>query len=159
MLVKRLINGDEEAFRIIYERYWSRLYQLCFYYTRSREDTEDILIGIFMSLWNNRGNTAIENPESYLVKAAKNQSLKYLLKQQRQRRRALLLKSATTGLADENDAPDLCLETKELSLHIHNQVQALPEKTRKIFVLNREGGLTYEEISGYLGISVKTVEY
>lgn len=156
-LIKGLQKGDEEAFRLIYEQYWSKLYSLCFYYTQSREDTEDMLIAIFMSLWNNREVIEIENLESYLVKAAKNQSLKYILKQQRQKKHASLLEQEAVYF--EDNSPDRLLEIKELSCHINNQVQSLPEKTKKIFLLNRENGLTYQEIACSLGISVKTVEY
>ena len=38
-------------------------------------------------------------------------------------------------------------------------MQDLPEKTRAIFILNREKGLTYPEIASSMGVSVKTVEY
>jgi RNA polymerase sigma-70 factor (ECF subfamily) len=158
-LIGRLKKGDEEAFKVIYERYWSKLYELCFYYTRSREDTEDTLMRIFMSLWNNRDKVNIENLEPYLVKAAKNQSFKYIQKQQQQRERIHLLKKQAAFFTDDSDSPDRVMEIKELDLQIQDHVESLPEKTKRIFVLNREKGLTYQEIACSLSISVKTVEY
>lgn len=157
-LIRGLKKGDEKAFKLIYDQYWSKLYSLCFYYTHSKEDTEDMLIAIFMSLWNNRQTIEIENLESYLIKAAKNQSLKYIVKQSRQKKQAVLLEKGTLCFEDP-ESPEKLMEMKELSHWIDHQLQSLPEKTKKIFLLNRENGLTYQEIARSLDISVKTVEY
>lgn len=159
LLTARLKNGDQEAFKQIYERFWEKLYQVSYYYTHSREDSEDILINIFMAVWNNRQKIEIEYLESYLVKAVKNQSLKYIIRQQRVREQIRKLEENASKSATAADSPQSQLEVKELSLHIDHQVQSLPEKTKTIFLLNRENGLTYEQIARSLGVSVKTVEY
>lgn len=156
--VIRLKNGDEKAFKYLYERYWSKVYEICFYYTHSREDSEDMLVSIFMSLWNNRDKITIENPEAYLIKAARNQSFKYLQKlQQHKKQTNMLIMKALSY--EESDSPDKLLELKELSDEISRGLQSLPEKTRKIFLLNREMGMTYEQIACNLELSEKTVEY
>lgn len=158
-LTSRLKDGDEEAFKQIYERFWEKLYQVSYYYTHSKEDSEDILINIFMAVWNNREKIEIEYMESYLVKAVKNQSLKYIIKQQRVREHIRKLEENALKSTTAADSPEIQLEIKELSRHLDNQVQSLPEKTKTIFLLNRENGLTYEQIAHSLGVSVKTVEY
>lgn len=158
-LMTRLAKGDEKAFRMIYDHYWEKLFGICFYFTRSREDTEDLLMGIFSSLWRNREQAAIDNLDAYLAKAAKNQSLKYILRKQRQQDQLLLLKKRMADRKFDHESPEKLLEYKELDHHISGQLQQLPEKTKTIFVLNREKGLTYAEIAKRLGISVKTVEY
>lgn len=156
-LTARLQKGDEKAFRIIYERYWEKLFHTCFYFTRSREDTEDMLMGIFSSLWHNRETAAIENLDAYLARAAKNQSLKFILRRQKQQRQLQVLRKRMEDHTPES--PELLLEYKELDSQLSGQVQELPEKTKAIFILNREKGLSYPEIARTLGISVKTVEY
>jgi RNA polymerase sigma factor (sigma-70 family) len=50
------------------------------------------------------------------------------------------------------------LEVQELEGRIFDALQALPEKCRQVFTMNRFEGLKYAEISEKLGISVKTVE-
>lgn len=159
LLTSRLKNGDEDAFKQIFERFWEKLYQTSYYYTHSREDSEDILINVFMAVWNNRARIEIDHLEAYLVKAIKNQSLKYILKQQRRREQIQQHQRKVLQSVVETDSPERQLEIKEFSLHLDNQLQSLPEKTKKIFLLNRERGLTYEQIAHTLGVSVKTVEY
>jgi RNA polymerase sigma-70 factor (ECF subfamily) len=158
-LLRRLSRDEKKSFEIIYERYWERLYHLCFYYTLSREEAEDLVMNVFTSLWKNRSGTEISNLEYYLVKAAKNQSLKFILKQQRKREQLHILKERNSSLLDSNHSPDQLLEAKELSSRFYNNLKILSPKTQKIFLLNREKGFTYEQIARALGISIKTVEY
>ncbi len=159
VLLERLSKGEKKAFRIIYERYWERLYHLCFYYTSSREEAEDLVMNVFLSLWKNRSKIQIDNLQHYLVKAAKNQSLKFILKQQKQREQIQQFKERSKGSLNLNHSPEHLLEAKELSCRFYNHLDGLSPKTRQIFLLNREKGFTYEQIAGFLGVSVKTVEY
>jgi RNA polymerase sigma-70 factor (family 1) len=148
----------EDAFKAIYEQYWSKLYSVCFYTVASREAAEDMVMEIFLSLWHNREKLEIENLEHYLVRAAKNKALKYLIKQKR--KAAQLHKMIhVMGVEHTIHAPENRLEMKELAASISNSLTTLPQKTKEIFLLNREQGLTYPEIARHLGVSVKTVEY
>lgn len=158
-LLRRISKDEKRSFEIIYERYWERLYNLCFYYTLSREEAEDLVMNVFTSLWKNRSEAEITNLEYYLVKAAKNQSLKFILKQQRKREQLQRLKERNTRLLNSNHSPEQLLEAKELSSRFYNNLQELSPKTQKIFLLNREKGFTYEQIAVALGLSIKTVEY
>ncbi len=159
LLISRLMQGDERAFSEIYEQYWSRLYSLCFYYTQSGEDTEDILMELFTSLWKNKDCVHIDAIDPYLVKAAKNLSLKYIQKRQRHRKFTRKFRERIQPDIPEFELPDKLLETKELTTTLEHHIQSLPEKTKRIFLLNRDKGLTYGQIAAALNISEKTVEY
>jgi len=50
------------------------------------------------------------------------------------------------------------LEADELARLVESAIARLPERCRMVFLLSRENGLSYAEIAGTLGISVKTVE-
>jgi len=159
ILIKKLQEGNEKAFRAIYERYWQRLYNLCFHYSTAREEAEDIVAELFLSLWNNRDKLHIENLEHYLVRAAKYKSLKFIDHQQRKSKKIYSLTQKGDDFYVEENSPERTLETKDLSRQIQQSLRDLPQKTKTIFLLNREDGLTYEEIAGQMGVSVKTVEY
>jgi RNA polymerase sigma-70 factor (ECF subfamily) len=50
------------------------------------------------------------------------------------------------------------IEAAELESKIWQIINALPEKCREIFILNRFENKKYSEIASHLNISVKTVE-
>ncbi len=50
------------------------------------------------------------------------------------------------------------MNTKQLCGIIQKAVCNLPDKCREVYVLGKEKDLSYKEIAGELGISVKTVE-
>ena len=54
--------------------------------------------------------------------------------------------------------PEDELRGKEVSVAFHRAIEALPEKCRLIFSMNRFDRLTYKEIAVIQSISVKTVE-
>ena len=47
---------------------------------------------------------------------------------------------------------------KEIAAAVYQAIEALPEKTRILFSMNRFDHLTYAEIAEIQGISIKTVE-
>jgi RNA polymerase sigma-70 factor (ECF subfamily) len=56
------------------------------------------------------------------------------------------------------DTPEQVLEQAELECRMRSAIKALPERRRMAFELSRFHDLTYSEIAGVLGVSVKTVE-
>ena len=77
----------------------------------------------------------------------------------RKARRELLLDDM---LNQENEGhypdPFQEIQYREVTELISGTIENLPERTREIFRLNRQEGLTYMEIAERLSISVKTVE-
>ena len=41
---------------------------------------------------------------------------------------------------------------------VNKEIENLPKKCKKVFILNKKEGLTHTEISEHLGISLKTIE-
>lgn len=56
LLIRRLKNGDVDAFASIYKLYFQRLYVYCRQFTKSAYDAEDIVQEVFAKLWGNRFN-------------------------------------------------------------------------------------------------------
>jgi RNA polymerase sigma-70 factor (ECF subfamily) len=50
------------------------------------------------------------------------------------------------------------MEEAELKTRLDEAIEALPEKCRIVFLLNRQEEMSYAEVAEHLGISVKTVE-
>jgi RNA polymerase sigma-70 factor (ECF subfamily) len=118
---------------------------------------EELVQDIFLKLWTKRAQlTEIETLKTYLYRAARNQALNHLRRLKLERRwqeeHADDSEGMTTYAADD-DASE-----QELAAAVHEAVGRLPPRCREIFLLSRDGGLTYAEIARSLDISIKTVE-
>lgn len=54
ILIAELKRGSKDAFDQIYKLYAGKLLAYCVHYTKSREDAEEIVQDVFVSLWNSR---------------------------------------------------------------------------------------------------------
>ena len=43
-------------------------------------------------------------------------------------------------------------------IRVNKEIEKLPEKCKRVFILNKKEGLTHNEIAEYLQVSKKTVE-
>lgn len=148
--------GDQHAFREIYRRYWYTLYQVAKRKVRAEEDAEEIIQDIFVDLWERRNHIVIDELSSYLYKAVKYQTLKYI--------RAALVRQSHQDAVLKNDVKTDSQTEEELALNdlhaaISTGLENLPSKSREIFRLNRLEGRSVTEISNLLQIPERTVEY
>ena len=162
-LFDKIKGGDEAAFKVIYNKYVSRLYYFIFEYVPYPDLVENIIQETLMVLWNKRsGLTENTNLGAYLFTVAKNNCL-YKLRDQRYRKK--LFDSTDV------DAPELkanldalgSLDTSsvtfaEIEQIIEETLELLPPQCRKVFELSRFEEKKNREIAEELGISVKAVE-
>lgn len=153
----RIADGEEPAFRKLFDLLFTHLTQFAFSLVRSKEAATEIVDGIFIRLWNNRATILlIENIKVYLYKTTKNSSLSYLSgKAQRQIHEPF--DDIHIQLKDEHN-PESLMITNEILHKIREAVNALPPRCKMIFKLIREDGLKYKEVAEVLNISVKTVD-
>ncbi len=157
LLLKRVKEGDIQAFEQLFRQYYT---PLCLYasgITGRRDVAEEIIQELFYKVWKDRESLHIfRSVKSYLYAAVRNQSLQYCEQEQVRTRY-----SEDTGVLPE-ESPDASpleqLENRELQTAIEHALQKLPERRRKIFQMHRWQGLKYKEIADTLAISVKTVE-
>ena len=72
-VLRLLSQGDEMAFRKVYDRYWKSVYKAALRYLQSDELAKDVVQEVFSAFWYRRTEfTEIRNIESYLVVMAKN---------------------------------------------------------------------------------------
>jgi RNA polymerase sigma-70 factor (family 1) len=158
MLQQQAATGNEVAFKIIYYRFYKRLFLFAFAIIKTKEAAEEIVEDLFIRIWQQRKNLAtINNLRVYLYIAAKNTALNYLSKK---------AKDNLTGPFDHINidisrspvTPEQILITAEMHNKIQQAVEALPPRCKMIFKLVREDGLMYKEVSDILNISVNTID-
>ncbi len=63
--------GNERAFATIYDTYWSQLLAIAYRLTQDKEQSEEIVQEVFVSLWRRRHEVKIESVSAYLATAVK----------------------------------------------------------------------------------------
>ncbi|MFC4211252.1 RNA polymerase sigma factor [Pedobacter lithocola] len=155
-LLQLLQKGDEAAFSEIFNRYWERLASYSIGLTKSEEESADIVQEIFISIWNRREALTINGSlAAYLIKSAKNLSLRYI---QRNNHSTEFVEKLAEFIADNSQDIEENISVKELQLEIDNAVAKIPKKMLTIYLLSRDEQLSYREISKKLNISEGTVK-
>lgn len=156
MLLVYLRTGDEKAFREIYLRYWKKLFGLAMQKLKDTAVTEELVQDIFLKLWERRSTLQIERLDAYLFTAARYAVINHIksnLVQEKFAEYAQFHYSETSSITEEQ------LELDELIHVVEQQLNDLPEKTRRIFQMNRLEYHTIKEISSKLKVPERTVEY
>lgn len=155
-IFNRMVEGDKEAFRFFFEKYYPDLCNLINLYLHDPAMAEEIAQDIFIYLWEKKEAIKIASSvKSYLLRASKNRSLNYL----RNEKSKLDIHQQLAGFSRNGaDMPDSVMDSNQLREIIENAINALPERCREVYILGKEKSLSYKEISRELGISVKTVE-
>jgi len=167
-LLSRAQSGDISAFEELVGRHQDRVYGLALRMTRSEPDAAEIAQDTFLSAYQHlpefRGEAAFG---SWVHRIAANNALMRL---RHQRVRDLVVEEPAEpeftergSLAEypETDwskrADDKLLDD-ELGEAIQQATDTLPEGYREVFLLKDVEGMSYEEISEMLGISVPAVK-
>lgn len=147
-----MAQGDQQAFRSVFDHYWPQVYGTSLRLTRSPELARDLSQDIFLRLWENRERlSGVQHPDSYLYILSRNLVMDHL------RKKVFSPENLDTLIGYfEGDmaGPAQKLELRELETTLRAAVDALPEKVGAVFRLSRYEGLTHEQIAAKLGISV-----
>lgn len=154
-LVKRLSDGDKNAFEAVYLRYWQQVLGICERYIGSREEAAELTQDIFFSLWQRRGQLVPgTNLSGYLHGAAKNQSFNHLRNKQRRERKQVDYKADTVSTTPAEE-----IQYKELYKACAVTIGSVGEPAKTIFRMSREEQLSHVEIAKAMGMSAKMVNY
>ena len=157
-LVNHLKNGDEDAYAYLMDSYYNKL---CVYAKSLCRDVylaEDIVQNIFMIVWEKRDRLK----HSYSIKSYLYQSVyNEFINQYRKKNSLLSLEKeyihTLKNLLEEEEEEDPNDLSRLITL-VKEEIQNLPPKCKKVFILGKQDGLTYAEISEHLGVSFRTVE-
>ena len=159
-----LREGNEYAFRFIFDKYYDFLCMVADSYLRDEYISETIVGDIIYNLWEIKDNIDIKySLRSYLVRSAKNRCINYLQQEYIQREISINQYEDKAAIEElffiENKHPLESLLEQELENKINSIINELSPECRAVFKMSRFDGMKYEEIASELNISVNTVKY
>jgi RNA polymerase sigma factor (sigma-70 family) len=150
-LVKDCLKGRPEAQRQLYEHYAEYMLGVCYRYTKSMPDAEDILQEGFVKVFTNLHQFKQQGElGAWIRRIMVNTAINYLKKQSRYQ--ADLSFSDVTLHPVSADDPDVMLGAKELA----ELIRQLPVGYQTIFNLHAVEGYSHVEIGKILGIQEGT---
>lgn len=163
-LIDRILEGDEEAFGALLERYHVKVINVCLGILHNRSDAEDaaqeVFIQVFQSIDGFRRQSALS---TWIYRIAVNKSINHLRKSRN--RANILTVDPAGGFGDisgqypaAGKTPADILLTNEMRRTIRRAMDSLPEKQRVAFALHKYEDLSYKEIAETMGLSLPAVE-
>jgi RNA polymerase sigma-70 factor (ECF subfamily) len=150
-------RGDREAFKLLYDRYRDRLYNLIFYSTGDEISAEDVLQIVFVKIY--RGLSGFRFKASFSTWIYRI-TINECLNQQRRRGAQQVPFEALLGGDEEVDldaSADWQHAEGERREIIHRAVMELSPKLRAVVALKYLDDLSYDEIASVLECSPGTV--
>ncbi|WP_026950518.1 RNA polymerase sigma factor [Algoriphagus mannitolivorans] len=128
-----------------------KLFRMVFLWTKDRDLAEDVIQNVFEKTMDREKNLKDHpNLAGWLVKSLKNEVLMHFRKNGRM--------EALDGLDQIPQSQSNSLEQQESQQIIFRLVEELPEKQKMIFHLREVEEMSYEEIAGFMEISLEQVK-
>ena len=153
LLLWKLGQGSEDAFEVIYEKYWSNVFDEAYKRIGDRDIAKDIAQEVFTSMWVRGTETPIENLPAWLYTVTKNNVYKQIQKQER----FVPISDLLSELQNNSSSADALIVEKQLILAYNNLIDSLPNQQRIIFKMRYQDEFSPDEIALKLKLSPKTV--
>ncbi|GGC47213.1 DNA-directed RNA polymerase sigma-70 factor [Parapedobacter defluvii] len=155
-LLSKVAEGDQRAFRAIYDHYYDRILGYGLRLLKSDLLAEEMVQHAFLKIWTLEEKlTEIENLERYLITVARNHALDVL------RRRKLTVRVNREISMDwseshnETEEEILLNDTRRM---LDEAIELLAPQQKRVYKLCRQQGLKYDEAAKELNLSPATVQ-
>lgn len=165
-LMLRMKEGDYTVFAVLVNRYKQSVVNLIAHILGDNIDAEDIAQQVFIQVYRHAVNYEVRSKfTTWLFTIARNLSLNEI--RRRKRHPADSMDEDQKGEEGEFThqyedkkmvSPDVALQNQEVMKQLKRVLAELPEKQRTALLLFQEQGLSYEEISQVLEISLSSTK-
>lgn len=158
--VHRALSGDAKAFEWLIKKYQKRIYFTVLQMVMNHEDADDILQETFIKAYTKLDTYDDSYPfYPWIYRIAINTALNHQKKKSRLRALSLDDLDNNNHQSDLAESPQQMddMQGSELVSKLKEALAKIPVEQRTVFVLRVKEGLSYQEISDSLEISIGTV--
>ena len=146
-------TGSRKDFKRLFDSCYDTLVRYAYWFLKSKEDSEEVILDLMLHLWKNRETIEIsESFHSYIRTSVRNRCLNRLRKTDLY---------AYLDLMQDVESPenvDAGLNMEDISAVVWTAMSSVSEKCREVFSLSRKEGMKNSEIAERMGLSEKSVE-
>ncbi len=147
--LKMIAEGDKEAFRVIFDKYYPKVLAFLQSFLQSYDDAEDVAQSVFVRLWFVRHTLVdVKRISAFLFRMTTNMAINW----SKSRKTHIDLAFGDLPyqpMTEEN------LDANLRFARIMCAVNRMPDRRRKVFMLSRVEGLSNSEIAERMNISKK----
>ena len=164
ILVERLKQGDEAAFKQIVESWQNMVYNTALGILQNAQEAEDVAQEVFVQVFESIKDFKSEAKLStWLYRITVSKALDNLRRKKRKKRFAYIQSLFGADNKTEIEKPDfnhpgVTLDNKERAAVLFKAINQLPENQKIAFSLHKLEGLSYQEISEVMKTSVSSIE-
>ncbi len=163
-LVRQVLEGDGEAYRVLVERYQDRIYYVCYGFVRNQEDARDLAQESFVKAYRNLPGFEFRSKfYSWLARIATNLCIDWLRRKKVRKAEefdesiAAHESAGVLSMAHYKNDPRRAVESNQLRVRLMAAIEELPDQQRQAIVLREIDGLPYRDIAEIMGIPEGTV--
>lgn len=154
-LITQCKNNDADAFETLIRMYENKIYNLCYYILKNKDDafdaSQEACIKIYRFINKFKGDSKFS---TWVYRVTYNTCLDYIKKKKDELSYEDVF-STETGAEGRVDG---AIESKELKYEIKKSILKLSNDFRTVIILRDIEGLSYQEIADILEIEVGTVK-
>ena len=169
LLVRRCLGGDASAWEEIVRLYNRRIYNLCYRFTNSPDDAQDLTQDVFIKVYRTLGSYDVEKGAftTWLTTLTRNLLVDHFRRSKQDRitdsidgtsREEEDALSISDRLQDPRPSPDDRLATKETQKMVQKALVRLSPELREAVILRDLQDMDYKEIAGTLRVPEGTVK-
>ncbi len=154
-ILEKLKIGDQSGYKDLFDLYYIPLSVYSLKYCDSFDQAEDVVQEIFIKFWNEKLYLKLNNSIGpYLFKAVKNNTLSLLKKNTKY---CFVQIEDQVNKLIEDEVEDI-ENIEEEKRKLYQKIEALPEKSKEVFIAIVMDNLKYKEAAEQLGVSVNTIK-
>jgi RNA polymerase sigma-70 factor (ECF subfamily) len=155
-LLKLIAEGDEFAFRKIFNHYKDKLFNYTYRITDNEGLAEEIVMDAFLKIWCNREDLVYINRfDAYLYTIIRNRAFSAI---KRRAQETLIITRLSNISSEYQECTEETVVYNEYQYILKRAINKLPPQQKLVYSMSREEGLKYEEIADQLNLSKNTVK-
>ena len=157
-LLLRVAEGNEAAFREIFNAYAPVLYPMMIRIVKIPAAAEDIIQETFLRVWIARDQLpGIEQPRSWILRIAYYRAFTYLRSKARHQKAMTIVTNLNTTSLAKNETED-AVTFNALEAQLKEAIGQLPAQQKKVYQLSRQQGLKTDAIAELMNLSPQSVK-
>lgn len=157
-LIKKVMHGNEQAFRMLVEQYRIYIYKSVYAVLRNQNDTEDAVQEIFLKVYTSLPRYKYQGFKTWITRIAVNHAIDIKRKKKLSQEDPMTDLQANYLVDSQIISMDQAMLKKEQKQFIRERLSELPSNYRDVVIGFYIEEKTYQQLAEEQQVQVKTIE-